>query len=157
MDNIRKIIKDNPEMTVHQFLELFTKKDLWDSVEELPWLDFIYVFYGLIYPMRLLNGDKPSDDFLGGTCTGSEDNKQYKWKSVFKKICKPKPHKPQEDYGADNLGPTRLGFVSPDKNQYNTCIEEYNTGLSNDSSIKEYAKKFKKIKIPTCKRCLAIV
>ena len=129
-------------MTVHQFLELFTKKDLWDSVEELPWLDFIYVFYGLVYPMRLLNGDDDPRNFVGGTCKGS--NEQYQWESVFKKICKPK--KTQEDPGAKGLSPTRLGFVSPDKNQYNTCIEKYNTGLSNDKSIKEYAEKFKIIK-----------
>ena len=53
MDNIRKIIKDNPNMTVHEFLELFTNDTLWNNVKEPPWLDFIYVFYGLIYPMRL--------------------------------------------------------------------------------------------------------
>ena len=135
-------------MTVHEFLELFTNDTLWNNVKEPPWLDFIYVFYGLIYPMRLLNGDKPSNrdkplDFKGGTCNGSED--KYIWESVFKKICKPK--KTQEDPGATDLSyPTRLGFYSKDWKEYDECIEEYNTGLSNDSSIKEYAKKFKKIK-----------
>ena len=140
MENVRDRIND--KTTVRKFLELFTDDTLWNNVKEPPWLDFIYVFYGLVYPMRLLNGDDDPRNFVGGTCKGS--NKQYQWESVFKKICKPK--KTQEDPGSTNLSPTRLGFVSPDKNQYNTCIEKYNTGLSNDKSIKEYAEKFKIIK-----------
>lgn len=149
MDNIRKIIKDNPEMTVHQFLELFTDDNLnlWDSVQARSWCNPIYVFYGLIYPMRLLNGDNPPDYFFsGGTCNGSKD--KYIWESVFKKIVDSK-----EDHGAEGLKSSpnkRLGFVSPDKDEYNTCIEEYNDGFSSTSYIKKYAKNFyEKIKDDT--------
>ena len=149
MDNIRKIIKDNPEMTVHQFLELFTDDNLnlWDSVQARSWCNPIYVVYGQIYPMRLLNGDNPPDYFFsGGTCNGSKD--KYIWESVFKKIVDSK-----EDHGAEGLKSSpnkRLGFVSPDKDEYNTCIEEYNDGFSSTSYIKKYAKNFyEKIKDDT--------
>lgn len=131
-------------MTVHQFLELFTDDNLnlWDSVQARSWCNPIYVFYGLIYPMRLLNGDNPPDYFFsGGTCNGSKD--KYIWESVFKKIVDSK-----EDHGAEGLKSSpnkRLGFVSPDKDEYNTCIEEYNDGFSSTSYIKKYAKNFYEI------------
>lgn len=131
-------------MTVHQFLELFTDDNLnlWDSVQARSWCNPIYVFYGLIYPMRLLNGDNPPDYFFsGGTCNGSKD--KYIWESVFKKIVDSK-----EDHGAEGLKSSpnkRLGFVSPDKDEYNTCIEEYNDGFSSTSYIKDYAKNFYEI------------
>ena len=89
--------------------------------------------------MSILNGDKAPKNFLDETRSGSEGNKQYKWESVFKKICKPK--KTQEDPGATDLSyPTRLGFYSKDWKEYDECIEAYNDGFSYTSNIKEYAK-----------------
>ena len=145
MKSVRDRIND--KTTVREFLELFTDDELWDKVEpkKRSWCNPIYVFYGLIYPMRLLNGDDEPDNFRAGTCNGSKD--KYIWESVFKKIVDP-----QEDHGADNLSPPnkRLGFVSSDRNQYNTCIEEYNDGFSSTSYIKKYAKNFyEKIKDDT--------
>ena len=144
MKSVRDRIND--KTTVREFLELFTDGTLWDKVEpkKRSWCNPIYVFYGLIYPMRLLNGDNPPDYFFsGGTCNGSKD--KYIWESVFRKIVDP-----DEPHGATGLGPHRLGFVSSDKNQYNTCIEEYNDGFSSTSYIKKYAKNFyEKIKDDT--------
>ena len=130
-------------MTVHEFLELFTNDTLWNNVKEPPWLDFIYVFYGLIYPMRLLNGDNPPDYFFsGGTCNGSKD--KYIWESVFKKIVDSK-----EDHGAEGLKSfpnKRLGFVSSDKDEYNTFINEFNANfLRTPKNIKKYAEEFNKL------------
>ena len=144
MKSVRDRIND--KTTVREFLELFTDDELWDKVEpkKRSWCNPIYVFYGLIYPMRLLNGDNPPDYFFsGGTCNGSKD--KYIWESVFRKIVDP-----DEPHGATGLGPHRLGFVSSDKNQYNTCIQEYNDGFSSTSYIKKYAKNFyEKIKDDT--------
>ena len=147
MKSVRDRIND--KTTVREFLELFTDYELWKKVEpkKRSWCNPIYVFYGLIYPMRLLNGDNPPDYFFsGGTCNGSKD--KYIWESVFKKIVDSK-----EDHGAEGLKSSpnkRLGFVSPDKDEYNTCIEEYNDGFSSTSYIKKYAKNFyEKIKDDT--------
>lgn len=145
MESVRDRIND--KTTVREFLELFTDDTLWKKVEARPWCNPIYVFYGLIYPMRLLNGDNPPDYFFsGGTCNGSKD--KYIWEFVFSKIVNP-----DESHGADGLKSfpnKRLGFVSSDKDEYNTCIEEYNDGFSSTSYIKKYAKNFyEKIKDDT--------
>lgn len=146
MKSVRDRIND--KTTVREFLELFTDDKLWDKVEAKArsWCNPIYVFYGLIYPMRLLNGDdKPDNFFSGGTCKGSEGNKQYIWESVFRKIVNP-----DEPRGADNLSPPnkRLGFVSSDRNQYNTFIKGFNAKFLNTNTpknIKEYAEEFNKL------------
>lgn len=142
---IRRIIKNNPEMTVHKFLELFTDNKLWNSVQRHPLGIPIYVIYGLIYPMRLLNGDVNLRNFRTGPCNGSKD--KYIWESVFEKICKS-----QEDYGTGQLGSLdRVGSLLKNWDEYKKYIkEEYNNGFSSTSYIKDYAKNFyEKIKDDT--------
>jgi len=132
-------------MTVHEFLELFTNVNLWNSVQGHPLGIPIYVIYGLIYPMRLLNGDEQPNNFHAGTC--KSNNKQYIWGSVFSKIVNL-----YEPRGAEDV--TRFGFWSPKRTQYKTFIEGFNAKFlknpNTPKNIKEYAQNFyEKIKDDT--------
>ena len=127
-------------MTVREFLELFTKKDLWDNIKVNKWEEHINVFYGLIVPMRLLNGDKDINCFKDGEdnkCNGT--NAIYQWSSVFNAIYNDKG-KGENSAGAEGIEKTHRLGMKKSKWSYTTYKEhiakKYNRGLSSNVPIK---------------------